>query len=263
MNTSCSAASSADVANLDRRIGPARRQELPRAAYELEGQPVRLLMCLAPRDEPVVGQDDRPAAGEVGDPARELESRTDVLDDAHVVAERLVDSALRVGGVRERADRVGMDVVDVRRGQERVQERLDRRPRRGRVDDAARQVREHLLVGHPVALAERQDVVQPEPGEMATLGAREVRPAPLDPDHPALAAQMVDLEQLRRGVPAAVQDERTVGADQPRARDKPVELRLARNLRLSAHTAMLEARRALGLRMRFKRHGTSDRLSLS
>ena len=56
----------------------------------------------------------------------------------------------------DRADRVRVRVVDMRRGHERVQERLDRRPRHAGRDLAARQILHHLLVRHRVALAQRQ-----------------------------------------------------------------------------------------------------------
>ena len=211
----------------DGRVGPVFREGLARARHELEHEPVRLLVRPAPRDEAVVGEDDRAPVGERGHAARELEPRADVLDDGDVVPERVAHRARRVGRVRERADRVGVDVVDVRGGQERVQQRLDRRPRRVRVDHAAGEVGEHLVVGQRLALAEREQVVEPQPREVAHLGGREVGAAALDPDRAPLAAEMVALDELGGGVPAAVEDERAVGADQPRAGDEPFELGLA------------------------------------
>ena len=103
----------------------------------------------------MVREHDGPRIRELGDPLRKLESGPQVRDDGHIRAERLVHRRLRVGSVRERADRVGVDMVDMRRRQERMQERLDRGPRRLRVDEGAREVGDHLLVCHRLALAQR------------------------------------------------------------------------------------------------------------
>ena len=53
-----------------------------------------------------------------------------------------------------------MGVVDVRRRDEGVQQRLDRGARRGRVQLAAGEVGDHVLVAHLVALHQRQDLVE-------------------------------------------------------------------------------------------------------
>ena len=164
---------------------------LRRARDELERQAVRLLVRVAPGDEPVMGEHDRARIRELGDPARELEAGPQVVDDRDVRAEGIAHGRVRVGRVRERADRVGVDVVDVRRGQERVQERLDRRARRIGLDEAAREVGDHLLVGHRVTLAERQQLVEPEAREVGRRDRREVGAAALDPDHAPLATEVV------------------------------------------------------------------------
>jgi len=81
---------------------------------------------------------------------------------------------LAVDGTDERADRIRVRVVDVRVRHERVQERLDRRARHRPVDLAAREVLDHLLVAHRLALRERQDLVEPQSGEPAGEDRREV-----------------------------------------------------------------------------------------
>ena len=82
---------------------------------------------------------------------------------------------------------------------------------------------DELLVGHRVPLAQREQLVEPEAREVGCLGRRKIDAARLDPQHPLLAAEMIALEQLARGVAAAVQDEAAVGADQARALDEPGE----------------------------------------
>ena len=155
-----------------------------------------------------MGEHDGTRIRELGDAARELEAGPQVVDDRDVRAEGIAHGRVRIGGVGERADRVGMDVVDVRGRQERVEQRLDRRARRIGLDEAAREVRDHLLVGHRVALAEREQIVEPEPREVGRRDRREIGAAALDPDHAPLATEVVAFDELCRGVASAVQDER-------------------------------------------------------
>ena len=155
---------------------------LARTLDELEREPVRLLVRLAPRHEPVVREHDRARVRELGDALRELEAGPQVRHDRDVVAERLPHRRLGIGRVRERADRVGVDVVDVRRRQERVQERLDRRPRRVRARrGSARGRRPSPRRSSPSRSRSGQQVVEPEPREVARGRRREVGAAALDP----------------------------------------------------------------------------------
>ncbi len=213
--------------------GRGRAEVIPRPADQLERELVGLLVRLAPGDEAVVGKHDGPSAGELRDSLRELEPGPKIRHDDDIRAERLVDGRLGIGSVRERADRVGVHVVDVRRRQEGVQEGLDRRPRRLGVDEAACEVRDHLVVGHRLPLAQGQQVVEPQPREIGGCAGREVGAASLDAERAPLAAAVVALDELGRRVAAAVQDERGIGADQPRARDETIELR-----RTFDHTTM-------------------------
>jgi hypothetical protein len=100
-------------------------------------------------------------------------------------------------------------------------------------------VREHRVVVEPVALAQREELVEPEAGEVGRPGGGQVRAAPLDPDRAPVAPEVVALDELRRRVAAAAEDERAVGADQTRARDEPLELRAPRNRRDDRHGPML------------------------
>ncbi len=214
----------------------ARPEVVARQPDQLQRQVVRLVVRLAPGHEPVMREHHRPGPCELGDPPREGETGSQVGDDRDVLAERIPHGHDRIRRVRERADRVGVDVIDVRRRQEGMQQRLDRRPRAVRLDEAAREVGDHLLVAHRCAVAEREQVVEPEPREVAGAGRREIRAAALDPDRPPLTAEMVPLEELRRGVAATVEDKRRIGPDQPRARDQPVELGFAADC---AHRAIV------------------------
>ena len=76
------------------------------------------------------------------------------------------------------------------------------------LDEAAREVGDHLLVAHRVALAQRAAGRRARaPGSPRRRGG-EIRAAALDPQHAPLAAEVVELDELRRGVAAAVEDER-------------------------------------------------------
>src|SRR5215210_3270882 len=79
---------------------------------------------------------------------------------------------------------------------------------------AAGQVRDHLLVGHTLALLERQDLIELETGELLRADGREVGPRTLDPEDVHLAPGVVALSGLGRGVAAAVVGYRAVRAEQ-------------------------------------------------
>ena len=164
-------------------------------------------MGATPGDEPVVGEHDGTRTGKVGDPLGELEPGPQVRHDGHVLAEGVVHRSRRVRRVRKRADRVGVHVVDVSRRQERVEQRLDRGPGGVGVDQATGEMSNHLLVGHRGPLPQRQHVVEPQPGEVARLRSRKVGATALDPDDAPLAAEVIGLDELGRGVAAPMEDE--------------------------------------------------------
>ena len=56
------------------------------------------------------------------------------VDVGESLAERLSDDAGTLGVIGERADRVGVDVIDVRVGEKRMQQGLDRGTARTRVE---------------------------------------------------------------------------------------------------------------------------------
>ena len=195
-----------------------------RTLDELDRQPVRLFVGGAPGDEPVVGEHDRPRVRVLGNALRELEARSQVGHDRDIRPQRVAHRRRRVRRVRERADRVRVDVIDVRCRQKRVQERLDRRSRRFGIDHAAGEIVDHLRVAHRVSLPEQEQLVEPQSGEVMRLARRKVGARAFDPQHPALPAGVVDLDEFRRGVAAAVENERRVGADPARALDEQLEL---------------------------------------
>ncbi len=147
---------------------------------------------------------------------REIEARHHVGDDDDEVAVDLADPRLAVGGVGDRQHRVGVGVVDPLVRQDRVQDRLDRRRRRRRPGQVRRQLVDHRQVGQRGKLREPLQVREPHRREAGRLDGLEIPAAALDVQDVLVVAQQVALGQLDRGVAAAVQHQRPVGAEQPR-----------------------------------------------
>ena len=123
----------------------------------------------------------------------------------------------------------GMRVVDVVGRHERVQQRLDRRPRLvGRGRRSAGGTRPSSASSIASRSAQRQDLVEPEPGEARCRDRRQVGTRALHPEHADLSARVVGDRLLRGRVPAADVGERAVGAEQVRAVDEAVEHAVAR-----------------------------------
>ena len=210
---------------------PARRarvDEVDRLVDDRDRAPVGGLGRLAPHDQAVLGQDDELQRGvrphRLAHLPREREPGADVRDPGRPPAEALRHEALAVGGACQDVDAVRVRVVDVRGGDEGVQQRLDRAARHRRVDLAAREVGDHLLVAHRLARHQWQHLVEAQAGDVAALHRREVASRALDPHDGDLAARVVGRDHLGRGVPAAEVGHRPVGAQQAGREDQPVQL---------------------------------------
>ena len=194
--------------------------EVDGAVDDLDRAPVRLLGAVAPDDESVLGEHDelelRVLAHGRADLLGEREAGPDVGDPGRFVAEALGHQPLAVARAGQHVDAVGVGVVDVLGRDERVQQRLDRRARRRRVDLAARQVGDHVLVAHLLALEHGEHLVQSQRREVLALHRRQVAARALDPHHVDLAADVVGRRALGRRVAAAEVRHRAVGAEQVR-----------------------------------------------
>ena len=201
--------------------------ERDRLVDRIDRRAVGLLGGIPPDHEPVLREHHELQSGVVAhglaNLLRERESGADVGDPDRRVAEALARQPLAVGRSRQHVDAVGMRVVDVRRGHEGVQQRLDRRPRHRRVELAAHEVRDHLLVAHRGPGHQRQHLVEPQRGEAGAAHRREVAARALDPHHRPLDARMVDRGALRGGVSAAEVRDRAVGSEQVRGAHQLVE----------------------------------------
>ena len=105
-----------------------------------------------------------------------------------------------------------MRVIDVRGRQERMQQRLDQRPRWSGAKAQRTRYADHLRVVHRVSLLE-PELVQPKSGEAVRCDRREIRPEPLTQSVRHLAAGVVDGDSFRGGIPSAAIRERSVGAE--------------------------------------------------
>ena len=160
---------------------------------------------------------------EGGDVSRHRKARPFVVEPHGLVAERLFREPSALRRRRQGDHRVGMGVIDVIRGDERVEQRLDRRSRLVGPDRRPQEVLDHRGVVHRVARAQRQKLVEAEPGEAGDVDRRQISAGPLDPEHARVAPEMVRDTLLRGGVPSPLVRERTIGAEQVGAIGEPVE----------------------------------------
>ena len=194
--------------------------ECDRRVDGVDRRVVGLLGGVSPDDEPVLCQHDQPQAGRrphgLADLLGECEPGTDVGDPGRGVAEALAHELLAVLGAGEDVDAVRVRVVNMRGRHERVQQRLDRRPRHRGIELAAHEVRDHLLVAHLRASDQREDFLQAQHREALRPDRGEVAARALDPHHGALVAGVIDGGALGRGVAAAEVGDGAVGAQQVR-----------------------------------------------
>ncbi len=220
------------------RRGDGGRAEDPAAAggvgetllgpgHQVEGAEIGLLDGGSPREQAVLLENDAPRLGMgphgVGDFPGEPEPRPAVRDAGDVLAEQLLDHLAAAVGVGQGHDRVGVGVDHRLEREEAVEQRLDRGTGRAGLLEAAGQVVHHLLVAHVGAGHERADVVQADPGEVLAGDALEVRAAPLDAQDGDRPPLQVGLGQLDRGVAAAPDGQRGLGADEARGVDQEIE----------------------------------------
>ena len=192
-----------------------------------------------PRSRARDGRARPPASGEVGHPPRG--ARTRAAGTARRRHPHRGRRALpRLDRARSRAsDRIGVDVIDVRCREKRVEQRLDRRPCSLRVDEAARQVGDHLLVGHRRTVASGRRSSSQSPGKSAGPAVARSEPLPLIRSTRRSRPRWSPLDELRGGVPPPWSTS-AGSADQPRARDELFQFRLTRIAATRAIVALLD-----------------------
>ena len=184
--------------------------------------------ALAEREDAVLVQDQADRAGRGREHPRRLlgeaEAGHDVGHDAHAAVVKLGGARCAVGLVDQAQHRGRVGVIDEALRNEGVQQRLDRRIGRHRVDEVRALRLHHLLVRHGVALEQHAQLGEPHRRQPGGLDHRHVGAGALDAEDVDLAPHQVRHAQLHRGVAAAVQHELRIAAEQPRRVDPQREI---------------------------------------
>ena len=112
-----------------------------------------------------------------------------------------------------------MGVVDEFVRQEGMQQGLDRRVGRARVEQVDALEIHHLPVAEPVQRGEPPERLQPDRGQARRLDIGHVPARALDAQHVRRLAQQVGHGGLDRGIAAAMQHQAGIAAQQPRRVD--------------------------------------------
>ena len=144
----------------------------------------------------------------------EPEAWHDVRHEAEPAAEHLNAQRGRVRLVDQAEHRGGVGVIDVFRRHECVQQHLDRRRGRLRIDQIGARHSRHLVVGKLFARAQGAQRLDPHGGEAGGLDRTHVGAGALDAQHRDLLAGEVARFGLQRAVAAAMQHQSGVAAEQ-------------------------------------------------
>ena len=117
-----------------------------------------------------------------------------------------------------------MGVIDEALGDEGMEQRLDRRVGRQRIEQIGALRPYHLFVGHGVAREQHAQLGEPHRREPGRLDHRHVGAGALDAEHVDLAPHQVRQAQFHRGVAAAVQHQAGIAAEQARGIDAQGEV---------------------------------------
>ena len=146
---------------------------------------------------------------------RETEARHDVGHPEQASAEELAADALASLLVGDREDGVRMRVIDEASGERGVEERLDARRRRVRIEEREPHLVDHLLVGHRREREHALERSHPDRGVARRLDRREVPARALHVDDGDGLAEERPSLRFHAGVAASVENERVVSAEEP------------------------------------------------
>ena len=214
------------------RVGGRRRllaAELPGAPlvevglgspHELDRPLVRLARGGSERHEAVVHQHDprslraEPAGKLLREQPREEEAGHHVREDGDLVPVDLLDALPARRRVHDAQEGVGVRVIDERERDGRMQDRLDGWHRRRGIDRGRSELSRHLEVGQGLELGEPKELAQLHRGEALLLDRGQVPARALDVEQVYGLAEQVRLRHLDGGVPAAVEHERGIAAEE-------------------------------------------------
>ena len=180
--------------------------------------------AVSPADDPVAGQhhafDTRVGRDIVTQHHAQRVARPLPAQPADLAAPDLPRRRFPARTGRQRDDGIRMDVVDMGKGQQRMQRGVDAGRAAIQVERAVRQVTHHfvVIVRAGIVLAEAQQLVLIQRREAVELHRADVPTRALDPQHlHCRAGQRIGFDQLGRGVAAAEIGHGQVRAEQVRA----------------------------------------------
>ena len=154
-----------------------------------------------------MGQHNPLVVSQVADDLAQLEARTNPVHVGEPVSQGFACDAFSSGVVRQRADGVGVHVVDVGERQEGVQEGLDRgAPRAGIHQSPGHQIG-HLFVGHLTAITQCCQFRKAQRRVVRFDRPTHVGAGALDPHHLLLSPEVINDTSLGRRVASPVHDE--------------------------------------------------------
>ena len=227
--------------------------ELAHLIDGLDAAQICFVLRLAPREEPVTAENNAVAARRFADGLAQHEGQLEPWplpghpdDLAAVLLVELLELLLAVGAGRERDRPVGMQVIDVRKRQEGMERRVDRRGHAVFAEGAQRVEAHHLVLVLFAAVARDQvfELVHIEDGEAGRPDRREVAAAALDRhDAAQLAGERIGQFELRARIAAAEVRDAEIRAKEIRAIAQQFERLAFERSRLARVPQILEESR--------------------
>src|SRR5262245_12230019 len=199
---------------------------------ELYHSLVRLLRRGAEREDAVVHQHHADSAGAGfrgktdGAGLRKIEAGHHVWDHYNAVAVDFPDPVFATRGIRDGEYGVRVRVIHVAVRQYRMQNRLDRWRGRRRSRHVRDELVHHLWIAQCLEPGELEQVLHPYRREAGFLDEFEVPSAAFDVEDLFVLADEIALRDLCRCIPAAVQHERLIAAEQTRGINAQAEIAL-------------------------------------
>jgi hypothetical protein len=245
-----------DGSTAEARAVPPRHvllDELPHLIDGLDAVQITLALRRTPREEAVAAQDDAVAArmflDRLAQHQRQLESRPLPRDPDHapaVLAIEFLQLLLAIRARRQRDRPVGVQMIDVRERQERVQRRVNRSGHPVLAERAERVEADHLVLVRLAAVArdQRLELVEVQHGKPGGRDRAQVAAAALHRHHPLrLAGQRIGQLELRARIAAAEVRDAQVLAEQIRSIAQQLQRRALEPRRLAVVPQVLQKRR--------------------
>ena len=208
-------------------VAPAREPLLGQR-HHLDHALVGLPRALAESEDAVLQEDEPLDRGiglvDLGRLLGEREAGRDVGHEPHAPPIKLDAARFAVGLVGDAQHRGRVRVIDIGVRQEGVQQGLDRRIGRHRIEQIGALHPHHVFVRERIEPPQAAQRPEPHGGKARRLDLRHVPAAALDAQHLGLLAHQVGEPRLERGVAAAMKDEPLLPPEQARGVDAKGEV---------------------------------------